>query len=606
MNVFVLCTPRSSSYTFAKACSHISNYTVTHESNSRLLGKQRVLYQENHIEVDNRLAWFLGYLDEIYGDNAFYVHLIRDKKKTAISINKRWNLPASIVNAYGRAILVRGDRQKDNDLEVCEDYYDTVTKNIQLFLKDKSHQMVFDVENAQENFREFWQKIGAEGNLDLGLETWDVKHNASPKTQEKIQLEDLTTTSVVEISEIDLLGLKAEQIQGCQLDLPKKGDRLNTYSIQILGWVIAKKSRAVAVEIVSSGRVIQKVPVELPRPGVSKRFPKLPDAKNSGFAATVGLLGLPLGGELTLQGVLEDGTSIALGRIKFKRQQPLRGSNSPKLKPLAISSVGPSGAEKLWQMLGGHPSLVAMGEYAGDRSPSQYWLQLLPGLSPPDNFQKSLIKTVAAGQKRGERSQLSDWWQGTYAEELADFCLESIDGFYSKAKPKKSEINYFVEKYDASRPEFLNLLSELYPEGKEIILVRDFRDAVYSMLPFSGRKCGGFDPKRFKSYQHFVYEFCQDSVGGLLERWQERKPHAYLVKYEDLTLSGEETLRGILDYLGVDSSRKTVAKMLKKADSHKSKPEPPVGDWQYEMPASLQVLCSEICSEALQEFGYSE
>ena len=143
MNVFVLCTPRSSSYTFAKACTYISNYRVAHESNSGLLGKKRVVYPENHIEVDNRLAWFLGYLDELYGDNAFYVHLIRNKQKTAISINKRWNLPASIINAYGRAILVRGDRQLENDLEVCEDYYETVTKNIQLFLKDKSHKIVF-------------------------------------------------------------------------------------------------------------------------------------------------------------------------------------------------------------------------------------------------------------------------------------------------------------------------------------------------------------------------------------------------------------------------------------------------------------------------------
>jgi len=604
MNVFVLCTPRSSSYTFAKACSHISNYTVTHESKSRLLGKKRVLYPENHIEVDNRLAWFLGYLDEIYGDNAFYVHLIRDREKTAVSINKRWNLPASIVNAYGRAILVRGDRQQDNDLEVCEDYYDTVTKNIQLFLKDKSHKMVFSVENARENFQEFWQKIGAEGKLNLALATWEVKHNASPKNQEKTK--DLTTTSVVEIEEIDLLGLKATAVRGRNIDMPKKGDRLNNYSIKILGWVIGKKSPVAAVEIISGGRVIKKVPVELPRPGVGKRFPKLPGAKNSGFAATVGLLGLPMGGQLILQAVLEDSKRLPLGRIKFRRLQALRASYSPKLKPLAISSVGPSGAEKLWQILGGHPSLVAMAEYAGDKSPSQYWLELLPGMSPPDNFQKSFINTVATGKKRGERSQLSNWWQGTYAEELADFCLQSIDGFYSKAKAQKSEIDYFIEKHDASRPKFLNLLSELYPEGKEIILVRDFRDVVYSMLPFSGRKCGGFDPKRFKSYQQFVYEFCQDSVGGLLERWQERKSHAYLVKYEDLILSSEETLRGILEYLGVDSSPKTIAMMLNKADSNQSKPEPPVGDWQYEMPASLQVLSSEICAEALQEFGYGE
>ncbi|MDY6805896.1 MAG: sulfotransferase [Cyanobacteriota bacterium] len=590
MNIFVLCTPRSGSYTFAKACGHISNYTVTHEAKSRLLGKKRVVYPENHIEVDNRLAWFLGYLDEIYGDNAFYVHLMRDREKTAISINKRWNLPASIVSAYGRAILVRGDRQEENDLEVCEDYYDTVTKNIQLFLKDKSHKMVFSVENARENFQEFWQKIGAEGNLDLGLETWFVKHNASPKNKQSIQLEEMTKIPVVEITDIGLSGLNAEEIGGHQIDLPKKGDRLNTYSMEIVGWVVGKKSRVVAVEAVSGGKVLQKVPVELPRPGVGKRFPKLPAAKNSGFAATVGLLGLPLVSELTLQGVMEDGRRLPLGEIKFQRLEGLKSSYSPKLQPLVISSVGPSGAERLLQMLAEHPSLAAMGPSAGEMPSSQYWLELLLGLSP--------------GKKMGERSELSYWWRRTYPEELADFCLQSIDGLYSKVNAKKSQINYFVENYDASRPEFFNLLSELYPEGREIILVRDFRDVVYSMLPFSGRKCGGFDPKRFKSYQQFVYEFCKYSVGGVLDRWKERRSSAYLVKYEDLILSPEETLSGILQYLDLDSSNKTVDRMLKKASKQKSKPEPPVGDWQYEMPASLQVLCSEVCAEALQEFGY--
>ena len=586
MNVFVLCTPRSGSYTFAKACSQISNYTVSHESKSRLLGKKRVFYPDNHIEVDNRLAWFLGYLDEIYGDNAFYVHLIRNREKTAVSINKRWNLPASIVSAYGRAILVRGDRQEENDLEVCEDYFDTVTKNIQLFLKDKSHKMVFSVENARENFREFWQKIGAEGNLDLGWQTWEVKHNASPKNKEEMQLEEMTEISLVEISDVSLSPLNDSELEGHHLDLPNKGDRLNTYSIEIVGWVVGKNSRAVAVEVVGGGKVLQKVPVNLSRPGVGKRFPKLPEATNSGFAATVGLLGLPLVSFLIVEAVMENGDRFRVGEIQFRRLEALKSSYSSKLQPLVISSVGPSGGAKLWQMLAGHPSLAAIEE----GPPSQYWLELLAGL-PNRDLRK--------------RSHLSYWWQKSYPEDLANFCLQSIDAFYSKANEKADRINYFVEEYDASKPEFLHLLFELYPEGREIILVRDFRDVVYSMLPFSGRQCGGFDGKKFKSYQQFVYEFCRDAVGGLLERWKERKADVCLVKYEDLILSPEETLSGILQYLGLDSSRETVDLMLKKAEFDKSKPEPPVGDWQYEMPASLQVLCSEVCAAALQEFGYN-
>ena len=56
MNVFVLCTGRCGSTTFACACRHIENYTAAHESRSHLAGPERFAYPEDHIEVDNRLS----------------------------------------------------------------------------------------------------------------------------------------------------------------------------------------------------------------------------------------------------------------------------------------------------------------------------------------------------------------------------------------------------------------------------------------------------------------------------------------------------------------------------------------------------------------------
>lgn len=175
MNVFVLCAGRCGSLTFTRACSHISNYSSSHESRCSLLGIERLNYPDNHIEVDNRLSWFLGRLDEEFGDDAFYVHLIRNQKASAESFNRRWNSEISIIRAYSRAIL----RQKGNELDKCMDYWYTVNANIQLFLKDKTQIMRFDLENAPTDFRRFWQKIGAEGDLDKGLREVEVRHNIS-------------------------------------------------------------------------------------------------------------------------------------------------------------------------------------------------------------------------------------------------------------------------------------------------------------------------------------------------------------------------------------------------------------------------------------------
>ena len=86
MNIFVLCTGRSGSVSLYKICKHIENYTSDHESRKSL----DFSYNENHIEIDNRLCWFLGRLDQTYGDNAIYVHLKRDKNKIAESYSKRF------------------------------------------------------------------------------------------------------------------------------------------------------------------------------------------------------------------------------------------------------------------------------------------------------------------------------------------------------------------------------------------------------------------------------------------------------------------------------------------------------------------------------------
>lgn len=179
MNVFVLCTGRSGSHTFVKACSHMTNYTAGHESRHRFLGQERFQYPENFIEADNRLAWILGRLDDAYGDQAFYVHLLRDRRETAESWNRRWHLKGTIIMAYAQSII----RHKEHGLAVCMDYWDTVNSNIRLFLKDKSKKMEFHLDRAREQYPEFWRRIGAEGDLEAALREWEVMHDASTEKE---------------------------------------------------------------------------------------------------------------------------------------------------------------------------------------------------------------------------------------------------------------------------------------------------------------------------------------------------------------------------------------------------------------------------------------
>jgi hypothetical protein len=175
MNVFVLTTGRSGSVTFAEACRHAVNFTTGHETRVGLVGADRLAYPPDHIEVDDRLAWLLGRLEDAYGDSAFYVHLRRDEYATATSRMRRWNKP--LMRAYRNGILWDVDPGISR-LDVARDLNLTVERNIDLFLRDKSQTMRIDIETARQSFPEFWKRVGAQGDLEAALEELHLHHHA--------------------------------------------------------------------------------------------------------------------------------------------------------------------------------------------------------------------------------------------------------------------------------------------------------------------------------------------------------------------------------------------------------------------------------------------
>lgn len=179
MNVFVLTTGRTGSLSLERACSHITNYTAAHESRCNELGAERLNFPDNHIEIDNRLAWFLGDLEDKYGDDAVYIHLIRDEEKVAASYAKRWNRETSIVRAYAYGILKLQEHQIENPEEICLDFVQTTNSNITRFLSSKSNKMTFDLSRNEVDFKKFWELISAEGDYDLAFAELNAKHNAT-------------------------------------------------------------------------------------------------------------------------------------------------------------------------------------------------------------------------------------------------------------------------------------------------------------------------------------------------------------------------------------------------------------------------------------------
>jgi hypothetical protein len=187
MKIFVLGTGRSGTKTFTRACEHLSNYTVSHNSLREGEGfdhKWNVLQStDGHIEVDDRLSWLLPVLERLHGDDAYYVHLWRDPRKVIRSYARpgRIYLQGSLFGTFYHGILgtpaekrkvSREDRERAGELCV-----EVINQNIEAFLEGKSHKIFIDIDQPRESFLNFLREIGAEGDLDAAVAEFDEIHD---------------------------------------------------------------------------------------------------------------------------------------------------------------------------------------------------------------------------------------------------------------------------------------------------------------------------------------------------------------------------------------------------------------------------------------------
>ena len=185
MKVIVLCSGRTGSNTLYRASQFIDNFTVGHESQVKLLGAERFDFPDQHIEIDNRLIWQLGSLEQHIGNQAMYVHLTREKLAVKQSFINRLYQPKSIFYSYCESIKKSTPEKLSLDEidYLADDFLDSIDANIRYFLKDKTHQMEFRVENYKQDFAQFWEFINAKGDYEKALTEWSKKHNSSKKSK---------------------------------------------------------------------------------------------------------------------------------------------------------------------------------------------------------------------------------------------------------------------------------------------------------------------------------------------------------------------------------------------------------------------------------------
>ncbi len=410
-----------------------------------------------------------------------------------------------------------------------------------------------------------------------------------------------------------------------QLESPGTGAAPDGFALTIAGWAVGRAQPVTRLQIVRQTDVLWEAPVERERPDIAARFPEQPWASRAGFASELEALTLDPVFNLRLRAVLADGTKVSVAVIRGRRRARL-ADYQPRFQPLMVTSLGRTGSTWLMRLLAEHPGVLTYRAYPYEVRPAKYWLHLFRVLSARPNPAKVVgqprefhLETLAAGSNPFRAPafeaipELEAWSDSTYVERLAAFCQQSIDEWYDVVATVQGETaaRYFAEKQFPD--EFSRFAWSLYPGGRELILVRDFRDMVTSMLAYNQKR--GFDD--FGRPRHETDEAWVKSrghgVNALALAWQRRADRAHLVRYEDLIADPAATMTAVFQYLELDASSSLVERIVRDTTADQAEltrhqttrdPAASIGRWHQDLPPRLQTVANKSFHRALAIFGY--
>lgn len=434
--------------------------------------------------------------------------------------------------------------------------------------------------------------------------------------------------ALAEIIEVSQRGMAGDDLFAGWIEAPVSGYETETYALTVSGWVLGRTSPVVAVELRYADMLLRTAPVEIARPDIATGYPDYPDrgrAAACGFATAIGTLGLAPEFAVHVEAVLEDGRRVPLGAVRG-RHDPLRSGFVPALQPIMVTSLGRTGTTLLMQLLADHPDIVVQRLYAYETRWSTYWAHMAkvlgePGtFMPPQQWINSFENFDAVGHNPFNFTSytydplVAGWLNRDYPERLAAFCQQSAEAFYRQiaAGQGQTEPAYYAEKHF---PGFIpDVIWELYPQAKEIVSVRDFRDMLCSIAAFVAKPGRTFfEYSSTQSTEELIAQM-RGEVELLLRSWRRRSARAHLVRYEDLVREPTETLRGVFAYLGLEISPATLAAMVRRGfaetpdlRNHRTTAslDASIGRWRRDLSPPLLRLVEDAYGDALREFGYA-
>ena len=431
----------------------------------------------------------------------------------------------------------------------------------------------------------------------------------------------------VERVEFGRAGRRADALLGFEVESPRSGAASEAFAVRVGGWALAPGGAPESIVVGVKGRILGGTKATLPSPDIAERFPGVPGAGQCRWSLVLNTLDLPEEFAATIRGVFPGDVKARLAEVRGRRR-PLAPRRAPTLGPLLVTSLGRTGTTFLMRLLAEHPEVVAYRNYPFEVRGGKYWAHVFRTLAAPGDPAK---RTGHVAQFTEDGPVVSgnpflttafqswpevDAWQGgAYVDDLADFATRSIDGWYGAAAAAQGDAGarFFAEKgFADDTPHLFRLL---YPEVREVFLVRDPRDMVTSMLAYNRRKgTGDFGRDRHDSDLAWMRGI-RRGVDLLRNEWQARREQAVLVRYEDLVADPATVLAATIGPLGLDTAPATIAAVLERAavslpqfDTHATSASTgaSLGRWRADLdPAFADEVAKEF-AELVAFFNYPE
>jgi hypothetical protein len=416
-----------------------------------------------------------------------------------------------------------------------------------------------------------------------------------------------------------------DRITAACIDYPRTGP-IDGCAFEIVGWVVGKAPVA-EVEFVHEGSVVARCPLTLSRPDVAKEHG---GSSQVGFRTAVGTVGFAPAFTLGVRVLFEDGRRHMIAEIRGTHQ--LTSAFTPSMQPIMVTSLGRSGSTLMMKTLAAHPDIVIEQRFPYEATVCSYWMHFIQVLATPlrtstgsSEFWTDLTRLPqfpyfvldpATGPIPPEQATIDRWYGTDQVEEFARVAQAAVESFYREyaSAQNRTAPAFFAEKL-APVNHIRWIMRQLYPQTRDIFLVRDPRDTLASVLAFHAKHgtVGGFGAQSVGTDEQLV-GLVRQSMTSLTELWKRRSQYGTLVRYEDLVRSPTEQIRVMLDALELDSSANIVDSMVKAGtevtadvSAHRTSPDATssIGRWKRDLEPRVQKICDEAFDGLLDELGGS-